>query len=350
MEKGVVHISILSIVKFFLVILLFYFLYLIKSIIGILFVALILSSAVDPWVDKLQNKKIPRSVSVLLFYILLLAAVFLVIFFGIPPVVNELGMFGESFPVYYEKIADVFSNIKSFSAQHGLLEDFNASIENIKNTIVGGMSDIFSSAKGFLASVISFFIVLVITFYMAVEENAIKRTLRYLVPDKYQPFVVQLINKIQKKIGDWLKGQLILCLIVGIMVYVGLLIFGVKFALLLAILAMFGELIPYAGPIIAAIPAVLLTFAQSPAKTIFVILFYIVVQRIENDILVPKIMQKAVGLNPIVSIIALLIGAQIGGLIGVILSIPVATAVMVIVQELWSERETLSEIRGEEDG
>ena len=94
MEKNVVHISILSIVKFFLVILLFYFLYLIKSIIGILFVALILSSAVDPWVDKLQNKKIPRSVSVLLFYVLLLSVVFMVVFFGIPPVVNELAMFG----------------------------------------------------------------------------------------------------------------------------------------------------------------------------------------------------------------------------------------------------------------
>jgi predicted PurR-regulated permease PerM len=347
MEKNIVHISLLSIVKFFLVILLFYFLFLIKSIVGILFVSLILSSAVDPWVDKLQGKKIPRSVSVLIFYIFLLAAVLAVIFLVIPPVVNELGMFSESFPVYYEKLANVFSSIKTFSAEHGLLEDFNASIENIKNSIANGVGEIFSTVKGFVTSIVSFFIVLVFTFYMTVEEDGIKRSLRYLVPDKYQPFIVQLINKVQKKIGDWLKGQLILCLTMGIVVYIGLLILGVKFALLIAIIAMFGELIPYAGPIIAAIPAVLLTFAQSPAKTLLLIIFYLIVHRIENDILVPKIMQKAVGLNPIVSLAALLIGAEIGGLVGVILAIPVATAAMVIVRELWSERETLTDIREE---
>jgi predicted PurR-regulated permease PerM len=238
--------------------------------------------------------------------------------------------------------------LKTFSAEHGLLEDFNSSIGNIKNSVSAWASGLFSTVKGFLTSIVSFFIVLVITFYMTVEEDAIKRSLRYFVPDRYQPFVVQLINKVQKKIGDWLKGQMILCLIIGIFVYIGLLVMGVKFALLLALLAMFGELIPYVGPVISAVPAILLTFVQSPTKALLVMIFYIVMQRIENDIIVPKVMQKAVGLNPIISIVALLIGAQIGGLVGVILAIPVATAIMVVARELWSERDTLSEIREDE--
>jgi len=347
MEKNIIHVSILSIVKFFLVILVFYFLYLIKSIIGIVFVALILSSAVDPWVDKLQSKKIPRGISVLLFYVVLLLVLLSVAFFLIPPVAYELGQLADTFPVYFEKLSQIFSNAKAFSAEHGLLEDFDNSIKALRDSITGMFDHLFNTVAGILTSIASFFIVLVITFYMTVQEDAIKKSLRFLVPDKFQPFVVQLINKTQKKIGSWLKGQLILSLIMGVVAYIGFLILGVKFALLLAILVALAEFIPYVGPVLAAIPALLLAFLQSPITALFVLIFFIVLQQVENNILVPKVMQKVVGLNPIISIIALLIGAKIGGVVGVILAIPVATAIAVITKELWAERETLEEIKEE---
>jgi predicted PurR-regulated permease PerM len=177
-----------------------------------------------------------------------------------------------------------------------------------------------------------------------VQEDSIKRTTRSLVPKRYQDFVVQLINKIQRKIGKWLKGQLILSLIIGVLSYLGLLILGVKFALVLALIAAIGEFIPYIGPVISAIPAIFLAFVQSPIKALFVLILFIVIQQLENHLLVPKIMQKAVGLNPIISVVALLIGFEVGGVIGAVLAIPVATAISIIIKEMFEEKETLGKI------
>jgi len=123
------------------------------------------------------------------------------------------------------------------------------------------------------------------------------------------------------------------------MVYLGLLILGVKYALILALIAAIGEAVPYLGPIMTAIPAVFLAFVQSPIKALLVLILFILVQQLENHILVPKVMQKAVGLNPISSIIALLIGAKIGGIVGMILAIPVATAASVVIYEVWQVKE-----------
>jgi predicted PurR-regulated permease PerM len=218
----------------------------------------------------------------------------------------------------------------------------------LRDNVSGALGSVFSTVAGIFGGIVSFFIVLVITFYMTVEESSMKRTVTFILPDKYQPFTLQLINKVQRKIGDWLKGQLVLCLIVGVMAYIGLLILGVNYALVLGLLAAVGEFIPYLGPTISAIPAIFLAFTQSPIKALFVLILYVLIQQVENNILVPKVMQKAVGLNPIISIIALLVGAKTAGLIGVVLAIPVATAISVIVRELWSTKEVVDELIEEE--
>jgi predicted PurR-regulated permease PerM len=167
-----------------------------------------------------------------------------------------------------------------------------------------------------LGGVVSFVLILVLAFYMIIEGDAFKKFFRSVAPERYQPHLVGLFTRAQHKMGLWLRGTLILGLIVGILVYIGLLILDIKYALVLAILAGILEMIPYLGPPVSAIPAVILAFSQAPAKGLLVMILYIVVQQLENHILAPKILQKAIGINPVVSILSFGIGFKVAGVLG----------------------------------
>lgn len=336
-------ISFISIVKFFLVILSLYFLFLIKNVLALIFVALIFAAAIDSWVDWLQNKKIPRGVSVLFIYIIVVAIIAAVIVLIIPPITEQVDELSSQYPQFFEQITDAITSLKEYSSQFGI-EQAAGSEQNI-GTIIEAAKSLRSAIQNLFNGIISFIVILVITFYMTVQEDAIKKTTRSLAPKKHQDFIVELINKIQKKIGLWLKGQLVLSLVIGILSYVGLLILGVKYALFLALIAAIGEFVPYIGPVISAVPAIFLAFVQSPVKALLVLILFVVIQQLENHLLVPKIMQKAVGLNPIVSVVALLIGLEVGGVLGAILAIPVATAISIVIKELYEERESIQDIR-----
>jgi predicted PurR-regulated permease PerM len=152
---------------------------------------------------------------------------------------------------------------------------------------------------------------------------------------------MQLVNRMQDKIGLWLRGQIILSVIIFLLTYLGLSILGVKYALVLALVAGLTEFVPYLGPILAAIPAVFFAFTQDPMLAVFVIVLYYIIQLFENNFIVPQLMQKVVGLNPVVSIVVLLIGFKVGGIIGVILAIPVATAIGVFAKDIFQKRMSL---------
>jgi predicted PurR-regulated permease PerM len=141
---------------------------------------------------------------------------------------------------------------------------------------------------------------------------------------------MNMFVRVQDKLGLWLRAQLLLSGIIFLVTWIGLLILGVKYSLVLALIAGITEVIPFIGPIIGAIPAVLLAFLQSPIKALLVLILYLVIQQLEGNILVPKVMQKTVGLNPIVVIVVILLGAKIAGVLGALLSIPVAVAIMTI--------------------
>ncbi|MFA5076255.1 MAG: AI-2E family transporter [Patescibacteria group bacterium] len=219
------------------------------------------------------------------------------------------------------------------------------SLKSLQLTLENSGQSVLSTVISIFGGVISFCVILVITFYIIVEENAVKRILRLVAPAKYQPYLTQLIYKVKDKIGLWLRGQVVLSLIVGCLVFIGMNGFGFidptmrQFALVLALIAFLGEFIPYLGPILSAIPAIFVAFTVSPSLALFVLIFYVVMQWLENNILVPQVMRRAVGLNPVVTIIALMIGAKIGGLIGILLAIPVATALMVITADFFERLE-----------
>ena len=334
-----INITLGSLFKAVLVLILLYFFYLIRDIILLLFVSLILASAVDPAVDRLQNKKIPRAISVMFIYLMLFSLVAFILYTIVPPITQQVADLANNFPEYLQRLSNSFSSLNDFSAKYGIGQNIGSGLDFINSNLQSATGGVLSTVSGIFGGVVSFFLVMVLTFYMAVEENAIKKLVWSIAPVEHQAYIMQLINRMQKKIGLWLRGQLILCFFIFLLCYIGLLILGVKYALVLALIAGLTEFVPYLGPLIGAIPAVFLAFTQSPLLAIFVAVLYYVVQLTENNILVPKVMQKTVGLNPIVSITVLLVGYQIAGIAGAILSIPVATAVSILLMDLFAHKQ-----------
>lgn len=327
-----------SIIKIILVCIVFYLLYLVKDILAILFISLILSSAFDPWVDWLQKRKIPRSISILFFYFVAFLLMGLAVTLVIPPIIDQVNDLSVKFPQVSEKLSSGIEIIKSYSHREGIIADLIKAKDNYPQ-FVETIQSIISQISGLFGGIVTFILVLVLTFYMTVEENAMKKLIWSIAPEKNQVYIIDLVNRMQAKIGLWLRGQLILSFIIFIMVYAALLILGVKYALVLALLAGVTEFVPYLGPIFAAIPAIIITFSQSGfLLALFTGVVYYLVQLTENNIIVPKLMQKVVGLNPIVSIAVLMIGYSLYGIVGAIISIPVATAVSVFVKDVFDNR------------
>lgn len=336
MEKPrMISVSTATFFKALLFVIGLWFLWYVRDIVAIILTAVLLAALIDPVADWFQKRRIPRGVAVVGIYIVLGAIVTAVAVGIVPVVLDELTQLIGKLTVLYQTSAESFVRFRAFSVEHGFNANVTSTLQSIQDGITGSFTSIFSTVWGFFGGLAAMFIALVLAFYMVTEEDATRRYFRTLAPVEYQPFLDQLLKKMQKKIGAWMRGQLLLGLIVGVAVYIGLRILGVEYALLLAIIAGFFEMIPYAGPVISVIPALVIGFASSPFKGFAVLVLYIVVQQLENNILVPKIMQRVTGLNPIVSIVALMVGIKLGGLAGAILSIPLATMGAVILEELF---------------
>lgn len=327
-----INISSTTIIKTAAVLIAIFLLYLVKDILFVLLAALILSSAMYPWVDGLQRKKIPRAVTLLFFYSALLLIIGGSVYLVIPPIINETAELAWSLPQHLEQsrgaIGSLFGGHEAWlPSLQNLLTGFVQSFEN-------GNGGIFAAVAGIFGGLASLLLILVIAFYLTAEENSLKNLIGEWLPTKRRSQVFATIDRAQLKIGYWFSGQLFLCFIIFCLTFISLTIMGVKYALVLAIIAGVAEAIPYLGPIIAAVPGILLAFVQSPLLALFVAIIYIIIQQIENNILVPMVMRQAVGLNPITSILALLIGFKLGGFMGAILAIPTATAAGVIIRDL----------------
>ncbi len=328
----VISISTSTFAKGVLIALGLWFLWFVRDIVAIVFVAVLLAALIDPFADFFARHRLPRSVAVLLVYLLLAGLLAAVIFLLVPIVTVELAQLVTAIP--NSPLLDYFGQFQAFTTEYGLEENVRAALQSLQAGITNSFTSIFSTIGGVLAAVAAALVMLVLTFYMVVEEEAAKRVFKHLAPEEYQPFLSRLLSRMQKKVGSWLRGQMLLGLVVGMVAYLGLLLLDVRYALILALIAGLFEMLPYIGPVLSVMPAVLVAFGQSPGKALAVVALYVVIQQLENSVLTPKIMQKTTGLNPVVSIVVLLIGVKVGGFIGALLAIPVATMISVVLSEL----------------
>ena len=323
-----------TILRTIFILLLLWFLYLVRDILLLVFLAIIIVSAIDPIVDWFQKRKIPRSLTVLVIYVLFLSALGTAIGLLIPPLTSEIRGLGESFPSLVEKFSGYFRIIRDYAVSHNLQQNVSNFTANISERMSQAGSSIFSGTISFIGGIFSFVVVLSVAFYMSVQEKGIKKFFASLMPEEHREYVTGFVDRIQFKMGRWLQGQFFLMFIVFALDYVGLLLIGAPYALVLALIAGILEIIPYIGPIISAVIAVAISFLHGPLIGLLVLGLFILVQQLEGYVLTPLIMKKAVGLNPVVVILALLIGAKLGGVMGIIVAVPVATVIGEVVNDL----------------
>lgn len=333
-------ISTMSVLRVLLVLLTIWFLFVIRDIIAIVFISIILASSMNPLVDWLAAKKVPRGLTIGITYLLVIGLLGAVVYFIIPPMVGQLKQLAEQLPTYFKYFAEITNNLASISTG-AVTENSQQSVNAVSNFLNNLSSNIFDTTKGFIGGFTSLITVFILTLYLLLDEDGIKKFFTALIPIKQKTQVLGIAHKVGAGLGAWFRGQLVLGLIIGVMVYIGLALMHVPYALTLAILAGILELIPVIGPIVSAIPALLIALSISPSAALGVGVFYVLVQEIENKFLVPKVMQRTVGLHPVTIIIVLLIGAKLMGLMGILLAVPVTTLIYIILKE-WSTLQRAS--------
>lgn len=307
----------------------------------ILLLSIIIASAVSPFADWLQKNKIPRLLGVLLLYLTFFSLVIFLLSLIIPFVSVQISDLTQALPKFIASISGALEKAQQSTTSRYF--DFLSEVQNILDSFSEFLQASSQSALNIIINVFggvfSFLAVVVISFYLSVMRQGIAGFLGSVVPEKYEDYVIGLWRRAERKVGRWFQGQLLLALTVGLMVFIGLSLFKIKYALILGLIAMALEIIPIVGPVVSAIPGVALAFSQSPTLGLWVLVFYIAVQQSESHILAPLILGRSLGLNPITVIIAILIGGKMAGILGIILAVPIAVVIVEILDDLAKQKE-----------
>lgn len=327
-ESGIKHYFLKNhIIAALLLVLLGWFIIQIKGILILFFIAYILMVSLVPYVRYLSTKRIPRTIAAALVYLATLLIVVLLVVPLIPFFSTQIQSLIHTFPQYLDGILKVLGiEIGPSQVQSFMISQLNA---------IG--SSAFAVTGAILGTIFSTFLVFVISFYLMLDYERLKKEFTYLFPKSQKEKVIEVAHQVEDKLGAWFRGQLMLCFSIGICTWVALAVINFPFALPLALLAGMLEIVPTIGPILSAIPAVIVALSISPGLALIVMFIYIGIQMLENNFLVPKIMQRAVGLNPILVILAISIGATLLGILGALLSVPFATLLIIVVKNLREE-------------
>jgi predicted PurR-regulated permease PerM len=329
MDKQVV-ISIKTIILTLLILLAAYVVYKLGPIIGILLlstlVVITMEQSIHYFMKKiLFNKKISRGLAVLISYSLLILVILTILTFVVPPLVIEL--------------QKMVIGLPSMVASIETPEEWQMSMVDILPRTSDISSGVLNVTVSFFSNIAMFLSVLVISIYMSLDWDNIKKGFISLFPRRLEDTVEETIDEIEKNLGSWIKGQLLLMLIIGVASFIGLSILGVRYSVGLGLLAGLFEAIPNVGPVLSAIAAGLIGFSDSPIKGIGVVSLFVVIQQLENNFIVPKIMGKVSGFSPLIVLLSLLVGAKFFGVIGAICAIPMAMIISTILKKFLGYEE-----------
>lgn len=291
----------------------------ILDILFLLFLSVIAASGLRPVVDRIEQLNIPRVLAILVVYLVIISCMFLLGAYIIPILVKQTTRLVEAIGIFF-----------SFSPY------IDISAERITDQLTSASGNIYRATVGAFSLIINFFTFFVFAFYLLLERRYLRVFLRNFFGEEMKERIVDVLLKMEQRLGAWVRGEITLGLIIGTMTYIGLLLLNVEFALPLAIIAGFLELVPIVGPIISAIPAVIVTLLINPFLALLVVILYFLVQQLENHVIVPMVMKRAVGIPPMISILSILIGARLAGTVGAIISIPVFVCVQIILQDYFS--------------
>jgi predicted PurR-regulated permease PerM len=374
-NKITVNITPESFFKCLLIILLFWFLFFIKDLVLVVLTSIVIASGLEPLIHWFKKFKINRLPAAIISYVALIGMFSGLMFFFLPAVLDETSAFLETLPKYLDSatlwnplnitssdvatpqkivqtlsegvtnpeqlVRDISTNQLKLTEKTSVsfgIGDLIRTIQDLTSNVSDGFVKIVSAVFGGL---LSFVLIIVLSFYLLVQEDGVGKFLGLIAPIRHEKYIIDLWKRSQKKIGQWMQGQLLLGVLVAVLLYLGFVILGIKNALLLSLVAGAFEIIPVFGPIIASIPAILVAFTDGGVTAaLLVIGLYIIVQQFESNLIYPLVVKKIVGVSPIIVILALIIGAKLAGFLGIVLSVPIVSAIMEFVEDL-ERRKTL---------
>jgi len=390
-EKNfVINISAGTIVKAIIIVALFALLFYLRDLVLIVLTSVVVASSIEPatlWFAKFKVGRIP---AVIITYALIFTTFVGIFFFFVPSLLNETSNFLSTVPAKLpvsqsevqqsqkvvstlekglvqgqQLVMDAFSAattkettaVKTVAPAETVMADYAPEdiVGNGTNIInfVNKVREVFSSfpsgfvntVSGVFGSLLGFILIVVLSFYLAVQEGGIEKFLRLLAPAKNEAYVISLWKRTQKKIGLWMQGQVLLAVLVGVLVYLGLTVLGIKNALMLAFVAAIFEIIPLFGPILSAIPGIAFGYASGGITLAIVATgLYIIIQQFENHLIYPLVVKKIVGVSPILVILSLLVGWEVAGFLGLLISVPVVTAIMEYLDDIQESKNKAKEV------
>ena len=317
-------------------------LYQVRTVLMLVYVSGLLAIGLAPIVRAVERQKIlpvgtrrfPRWVAILTLYVVLLSVLVGVGFAVVPPLVAQAQALSRRIP-------DLFARAQQFLMDRGLIDHeltMTEALQRAPSDVLSSGGDavatVIGAVMGLAGGVFGLVTILILTFYMLVESDTIFRRFVRLFPVEQRLRVATVSSDISMKVSAWLGGQLLLGAIIGVTATVGLWLIGVPYYFVLGLIAGIGELIPMVGPLLSAIPALVVALTVSPGLALATAVFFLAQQQFENHLLVPKLMERQVGVSAVTVIVALLIGGSLLGIVGALLAVPTAAALQVIIDEL----------------
>lgn len=326
------EVNTMALVKFVGWGLLLWLAYQIRDVLLLLFIAYIVMSAVSPAVARVERWGIPRWLGILSVFLLVGTVLVMFVTLSFAPLIEQTQNLARLFPDFFQRSLDRIQ----LSGWVGA-----ADVRNLVQGILQSFSTQLSLAPinllrlgvGVFGGFLDFIMVLVFAFYLSIEREKVHHLFAQLIPGDDKKRWSRMILRVENKLGAWMRGEFVLMLVVGTMSYLGLILIGVPYAFPLAVIAGFLEIVPIVGPIISAFPAMLVALAFSPIQAVSVMFLFVLVQQLENNLIVPRVMKQAVGLDPLAVILALMVGGRLAGPMGALLSVPALAVIMIIHSE-----------------
>lgn len=318
------------------VLIIFYVLYRIVAVLVLFAVAILLATAIEPVVLKLRRGPFSRGQGILVAYTAIFAVLGLVVFFVISTIGSQGNTLTTSLPASLGRLRQGLNSV-GFAPLRSMLDGLFTQLQGtIQQPAASSAAP--ETAKqvgaGVFAAVFDVVTVFVLAFYWLTERTIIKRGFTGLFDAEHRPTAISIWNDVEERLGGWVRGQMLLMLTIGVSAAIGWSIIGVPFALVLAIVAGLVEIVPILGPWLGTAPAVLAAFTVSPEKALLVLVYGVVIQLLEANVLVPRIMRNSTGITPLTVLLGILVGSALGGIVGALLAVPAAASLQVLLQNL----------------
>ena len=329
-------------------------------------IAIIFAYIIDPIVNYLERKGVKRQFGVIIVYISVILIFGILIVSVIPKTINEVSNLLASLPamvdtlikdvnnfltevfakfnielpenfinVYKESNPKVNGNVETPQIVSDILDSMKKTINELivkmQGSLMGSLSNIVSKLYGFLTSAFRLVLIIIFSFYFSVDKERFILKVKKAIPNKYREDISYLTGNIDTALQQFIRGRMLLAIFVGVLTMIYLLILRVDFAVIIGLITCVADIIPYIGPFLGCAPAVLFAFMDSPMKALWVLVLFVIVQWVENNILAPKLIGDSTGLNPLVILISIIIGGGIFGVWGMVISVPLTSIIFILV-------------------